>query len=181
MLVSISLFMCSPVLATIAQTNPSPDRGASNVHVDKDFTIQINGTNGNINGNFTLYKDSVLTATTQAITEQANGTQTFTLTTLDGSTNYTVYVHVNDSDNTPLNYSYSFVTRAKPLTLDTDNFGTTEILLLGLITVFIIIGFVVSFVKDLKDGKKLKMKDLITKLVLVIFFGIVIMIIGSLI
>jgi len=169
-----------PTMATITQTLPSPPEGTTGVHVTRDFTVQINGTNGVIDGNMTLYRAGVLTSTSTTITDATNGTQTFTLPTLDGNIEYTVYVHVNDSDNTPVNQSYNFTTGTKPLTLDTDNFGTAEILLLGIIIIIIILGFIYSIVQDVKKPN-IDTKKIMNKLILVIVFCVIIAILASLI
>jgi len=179
-LLILLIMFAVPTMATITQDTASPPEGTTGVHVTRDFTVNIEGTNGLIDGNMTLYRAGVLTSTSTTITQQANGTQTFTLPTLDGYIEYTVYVHVNDSDNTPLNQSYNFTTGAKPLTLDTDNFGTAEILLLGIVITIITLGFLYSIVQDLKKPK-VNTNKLVTKFIVVIFFIIIITVLASLI
>ena len=88
-------------------------------------------------------------------------------------------MNVTDTDGYT-NATYNFTTGIMPLTLDTDTFSVAEILLLGIIIIIIIIGFLYSVVLDFQKGT-FDIKTLMNKLVVTIFFVVMIMILGYMI
>ena len=177
LLVSFIIFN-SVALATVSQSGASPSEGATGVLVQSDFSILLNATNGTMAYNMSLYDGATLIQYVTA-SAQTNGTKTFTLDTMNASTLYQVRVNVNDSD-AYTNATYNFTTGIMPLTLDTDTFSVAEILLLGIIIIIIIIGFLYSVVLDFQKGT-FDIKALMNKLVVTIFFIVMIMILGYMI
>ena len=176
LLVSFIIFN-SVALATVSQSGASPSEGATDVLVQSDFSILLNATNGTMVYNMSLYEGATLIQYVTA-SAQTNGTKTFTLDSMNASTLYQVRVNVNDSD-AYTNATYNFTTGIMPLTLDTDTFSVAEILLLGII-IIIIIGFLYSVILDFQKGT-FDIKTLMNKLVVTIFFVVMIMILGYMI
>ena len=176
LLVSFIIFN-SMAMATVTQSGASPSEGATDVHVSSDFSVLLNATSGTMDYNLSLYQGTTLI---QYITDtgEVNGTLAFPLDTLNGSTLYTVWVNVTDTDGYT-NATYNFTTGIMPLTLDIDTFSVAEILLLGII-IIIIIGFLYSVILDFQKGT-FDIKTLMNKLVVTIFFVVMIMILGYMI
>jgi hypothetical protein len=173
------LMFNSMALATVTQSGADPGEGSTNVHVTDDFTVLLNATNGTMDYNMSLYHGATLIQSTTA-TAQSNGTKTFTLDTMNGTTLYQIRVNVNDSDGYT-NNTYNFTTGILPLTLDTDTFGTAEILMLGIIIIVISLGFLYYIVTDIQKKGKIDVKDIVNKLTLVIFFVVMISILAYMI
>jgi len=171
------LLFTIPTMATCTLSANSIDEGDTYVSTIADFSVTIT-TNNTVVYNITLTKGGVY-VTSKAESGVTTGVKTLDLGTMDAYTSYRINVTANDTYES-VEVSYNFTTGASKLTEQTDTFSTGEIALLGIITIIIIIGLVVTVVKDVKE-KKLNVKSLVNKLILIMFFVIVIVIIASLI
>ena len=181
LLLGFLLMMTIPALGTLTLTSPSIADGSTNIYTEVGtFSITLSSTEGpgSIAVNLSLYQDTTYVTSVYRL-NQNNGSQSLTLPSLDGNTAYQLRVNVNNTAEWH-NNTYNFTTGAKRLTDQTEVFDSGEILLIGIIMTIIVIGFLASFVKDIKDNKKIDHKKLINKLILVVFFVIILLILGSL-
>ena len=175
------LLFASLSMGATVHTIPNPEDTATNIHTEIGaYTLTVESTGGQTHCvNISLYTGTT-NVTDVYHTAQTNGSKSLTLPSLDGNTLYRVEIESNDTSG--FTYAnYTFTTGAKRLTDDTDNFSSGEILVVALITIVMIIAFVVSVVNDMKEHKKLDSKTLINRLIVVIFFAVVMTIIAGLV
>lgn len=159
------------VSATVTQTSPSPPNDATGVWINTpSFTLQLNATNGNMNGYINMSNGDTLT-----VTNQANGTQILTLTTpLNELTTYQIWANITDTDGYT-NSSYNFTTGTTfRLSEQEDIFSTTQIVIIGIAIVLLFLGILYYIKKDLIDNKNANLENIVK----VIFACVIIVIIA---
>lgn len=174
-----SIFIVGSVQASVTQSNSNITDGQTGVWTEiGTFSIQLNSSIGHVmNGTITLYKDTT-EITNKTITSQSNGTQSLSLPSLDGDTEYKIDVNINDS--TWNNQTYTFITANKHLTDDTDTFSAGQIVMIGLILTIIIIGFAYTIYQGFVD-KKIDVKSMVNRFVYIIVGAFILAVIGSMI
>jgi len=181
-LILIILLCSTTTQAAITQSNNNLVEDQTNVWTETpNFSILLNtSVKGSLmDGNITLKKGST-TISNKAFLNQANGTQTLTFSSigLDGSTDYTIYVNVNDTSGWN-NISYNFTTGFKRPT-DNSNFNVAQATLIGVILTIVIAGYSVMLWKDFSKGK-IELGDMFKKLFLMVLLATVITTIAAVI
>jgi hypothetical protein len=175
MLVSFCLLASFASALPIEVTNPIPANGAIDVPVDAALDIHSNITSANGSDMMGFMWTNI-----SGVYNQGNWVGAFTNTTInwvidasDYSTFYEWGVYVNDSWGNDINQSWNFTTEDAPVTPPSSS-GVDLVTkgIIGLTMIFVALGGLYFVYAIYFTGKKLKIKDMMEIVYILVFLGI---------